>query len=435
MKYKNLRTLLLITLFFFLPNLLKAQGLDLFDEQRVVLWEIQDLNELRLSSGLKAITEQAFEEAFIGSQLFASHKIDIATVKAQAKARPGGYNLKNLCAVIGDKADYILNPSFKLTSTSLRSDDKQLIFAASLIRVASASEVVSDDIRINLSSEENVRGGIIQLIRKLLGEKSSTGDTSSQQPQGNYGYSNGYGQQQPIYQQRSQNYTETVEGINMQMVYVEGGSFIMGATEEQSGDADSDESPSHRVTLDSYYIGAFEVTQAQWRAIMGNNPSYFTGDNNPVEKVSWHDAQAFCQELSNLTGRTYMLPTEAQWEYAARGGNKSRKNKYSGSFAIDVVAWYTSNSGSKTHPVGGKRANELGLYDMSGNVWEWCNDWYGSYSSSPQTNPTGPSSGQYRVVRGGSWGDDVSYCRVSSRGGSTPSGVGNSGGFRVVCLP
>lgn len=193
MKYKNLRTLLLITLFFFLPNLLKAQGLDLFDEQRVILWEIQDLNELRLSSGLKAITEQAFEEAFIGSQLFASYKIDIATVKAQAKARPGGYNLKNLCAVIGNRADYILSPSFKLTSTSLRSDDKQLIFTASLIRVASASEVVSDDIRINLSSEENVRGGIKQLIRQLLGENISTqNQTSYQSGYNSNSYNNSY---------------------------------------------------------------------------------------------------------------------------------------------------------------------------------------------------------------------------------------------------
>lgn len=239
----------------------------------------------------------------------------------------------------------------------------------------------------------------------------------------------------PACQQRTQNYTETVEGINMQMIYVEGGSFTMGATEEQSGAAYYDESPTHRVTLDSYYIGACEVTQAQWRAVMGSNPSYFTGDNNPVERVSWNDAQVFCQELSNLTGKTYCLPTEAQWEYAARGGNKSRKNKYSGSFVIDVVAWYTSNSGGKTHPVGQKRANELGIYDMSGNVWEWCSDRFGSYSSTPQTNPTGPSSGSSRVLRGGSWCDNASYCRVSFRLSRTRSYFYYDIGFRVVCIP
>ena len=232
-------------------------------------------------------------------------------------------------------------------------------------------------------------------------------------------------------------YAETIKGLNLQMVYVEGGTFTMGATPEQGSDAESDEKPAHKVTLSSYYIGKFEVTQAQWRTIMGKNPSNFTGDNNPVEKVSWHEAQEFCQKLSSLTGKNYRLPTEAEWEYAARGGNKSKGYKYSGSNTIGDVAWYTSNSGSKTHPVGQKQPNELGIYDMSGNVYEWCSDWYSSsyYSSSPQTNPTGPTRGSRRVYRGGSWYNGAYYCRVSYRGNDYPGDRYNGMGFRIVCEP
>ena len=234
-----------------------------------------------------------------------------------------------------------------------------------------------------------------------------------------------------------QSYTENAScSLNMKMVYVEGGTFTMGATSEQGSDADSNEKPTHSVTLSSYYIAECEVTQAQWKAIMGNNPSSFTGDTNrPVETVSWEDAQDFCTKLSQKTGKTYVLPTEAQWEYAARGGNKSKGYKYSGSNTIGNVAWYTSNSSSATHPVKQKSANELGLYDMSGNVWEWCSDRYGDYSSSAQTNPTGPSSGSYRVLRGGSWYGNAGGCRVSGRGYNTPSIRYDFNGFRVVCLP
>ena len=230
-------------------------------------------------------------------------------------------------------------------------------------------------------------------------------------------------------------YTETVKGLNLQMVYVEGGTFTMGATPEQGSEAYDHEKPAHKVTLSSYYIGKFEVTQVQWRAIMGKNPSSFTGDNNPVERVSWNEAQEFCQKLSTLTGKKYRLPTEAEWEYAARGGNKSKGYKYSGSNTIGDVAWYSSNSGRKTHPVGQKQPNELGIYDMSGNLWEWCYDWKGSYSSSPQTNPTGPTSGSTRVFRGGSWEYTAKICRVAYRDGNFPGIRGSYLGLRVVCEP
>lgn len=166
--------------------------------------------------------------------------------------------------------------------------------------------------------------------------------------------------------------------------------------------------------------------------MMGNNPSNNKGNNSPVEKVSWNDVQEFITKLNQKTGANFRLPTEAEWEYAARGGNKSRGYKYSGSNNIGDVAWYIDNSGSKTHQVGTKAPNELGIYDMSGNVWEWCQDWYGSYSSGSQTNPTGSSSGSYRVIRGGSWRNNARGCRVSNRDSYTPVNRGSNLGFRLA---
>ena len=204
------------------------------------------------------------------------------------------------------------------------------------------------------------------------------------------------------------------------MVYVSGGTFTMGATSEQGSEADDYEKPTHSVTLSSFYLCKYEVTQALWRAVMGNNPSNFMGNNLPVENVSWNDCQTFIFRLNNLTGKNFRFPTEAEWEYAARGGNRSRGYKYSGSNVLSDVAWYYDNSGGKTHPVGSKSPNELGLYDMSGNVWEWCTDWYGTYSSSAQTNPTGPLSGFFLVCRGGSWLCGAWSCRSSGRGNDSP---------------
>ena len=211
-----------------------------------------------------------------------------------------------------------------------------------------------------------------------------------------------------------QNGTLRVGNVSYKMVYVQGGTFIMGATSEQGGDAWDEEKPAHQVTLSSYSIGQTEVTQALWEAVMGNNPSFFKGDNLPVERVSWDDCQEFVRKLNRLTGKNFRLPTEAEWEYAARGGSKSRGYKYSGSNTLGNVAWYDDNSGSTTHPVGTKSSNELNLYDMSGNVYEWCNDWYGDYSGAPQANPTGPNGGKYHVERGGSCFVIAKGCRVSN---------------------
>ena len=228
-----------------------------------------------------------------------------------------------------------------------------------------------------------------------------------------------------------QNLTIRVGDVNFVMVKVSGGTFTMGATSEMQKPHD-DEKPTHQVTLSSYYIGETEVTQALWKAVMGSNPSYFKGDNLPVEMVSWNDCQTFISKLNALTGKRFRLPTEAEWEFAARGGNQSRHTQYSGSSRIDDVAWYDGNSGEKTHPVKTKQPNELGIYDMTGNVYEWCQDWIGSYSSYAQTNPTGAGSGSYRVRRGGCWYYFPRDCRSSSRGGIMPGGSRNDLGLRLV---
>ena len=231
--------------------------------------------------------------------------------------------------------------------------------------------------------------------------------------------------------------TIPVNGVSFNMIKVEGGTFQMG------GDGEYDGKPVHQVTLtNDYYIGETEVTQELWTAVMGSNPSSFRSSNQlPVEEVSWNDCQRFITKLNALTGRTFRLPTEAEWEFAARGGNASQGYTLSGSNNIDDVAWYWYNipsqssgtTGYGTQLVATKAPNELGIYDMSGNVWEWCQDWDGDYSSSAQTNPTGPTSGSNRVFRGGSWGSgDGAYCRVASRDGNYASYSYHSLGLRLA---
>ncbi len=247
------------------------------------------------------------------------------------------------------------------------------------------------------------------------------------------------------------------DGVSLTMIRVEPGSFRMG-----SENGFSEEKPVHQVTLTKpYYLGETEVTQAQWRAVMGNNPSYFQGDDRPVENVSWNEAMAFCQKLNDEgkapRGWKFTLPTEAQWEFAARGGNRSRGYTYSGSNDVDDVAWYYGNSGRErlddlnvvateaydklqsnacqTHAVRQKGANELGFYDMSGNVLEWCLDWDGSYSSGAVTDPQGPDNGSFRVLRGGGWSDDARYCRSAYRDSLGPGGRISYLGFRLALVP
>lgn len=253
----------------------------------------------------------------------------------------------------------------------------------------------------------------------------------------------------PANNSQSNTRTFTVNGVSFKMVKVAGGSFLMGCTSEQY-DCDEDENNVRRVTLDEYYIATTEVTQALWEAVMGTNiyqqrnkhyndvswaRIYGEGDDYPICYVSWEEALEFCRRLSDETGMTFTLPTEAQWEYAARGGKNNSNTVFSGNNMIDIVCWYSANSNNETHPVGQKRPNALGLYDMSGNVWEWCKDWYSSYTSYDTNNPTGPSSGSFRVNRGGSWDDNASFCRVANRISSLPGERFYGTGFRVVLLP
>ncbi len=228
---------------------------------------------------------------------------------------------------------------------------------------------------------------------------------------------------------KREGYIETAFGLNLVMKPVEGGTFMMGSSKGLDR-----EKPPHTVTVGDFYMAAYPITQAQWQAVMGNNPSHFKGDDLPVETVSWHDAQDFLEKLSRQTGKAYRLPTEAEWEYAARGGKQRKGYQYAGSDNIEEVAWYSENSGKKTQPVGQKKPNELGLYDMSGNVWEWCNDWYDEnyYANSPQDNPRGAVLGSDRVLRGGSWFGNPQSCRVAYRDNYTPGPWINFIGFRLV---
>ena len=237
----------------------------------------------------------------------------------------------------------------------------------------------------------------------------------------------GYGEEPEP--QPGEGQTITVNGVSFQMIRVEGGTFQMGSTT-----GESDEKPVHEVRVNSFSIGQTEVTQELWEAVMGSNLSTWKGLKLPVEQVNWNDCQTFITKLNQLTGKSFRLPTEAEWEYAARGGSQSKGCTYSGSDAIDDVAWYTSNSGSKTHEVATKAPNELGIYDMSGNVWEWCQDWYSDsyYSSSPISNPTGPTTGSNRVIRGGYWGNSATYCRVANRSYNSPSYTNYFLGFRLA---
>ena len=227
-----------------------------------------------------------------------------------------------------------------------------------------------------------------------------------------------------------------VNGVKFNFCLVEGGTFSMGATPEQNIFAAFDEKPAIEVTLSDFYLAETPVTQELWQGVMNNNPSHFNGEKLPVERISWDECNEFIEKLNDMTGEFFRLPTEAEWEYAARGGNKSKKNKYSGSddISIDNAVWYKENSDSMSHPAKSKKPNEIGLYDMSGNISEWCSDWYfNSYSIGlSHTNPCGPSTGQTKVYRGGSWNDKAINCRVSKRNSMNPSYRNKQIGFRLA---
>jgi formylglycine-generating enzyme required for sulfatase activity len=233
-------------------------------------------------------------------------------------------------------------------------------------------------------------------------------------------------------EEANQRAAEMQKFLNPEMVSVRGGTFTMGCTSDNRSDCGDYEWPAHLVTLSDFQIGKYEVTQGQWEAVMGNNPNTFSGcPSCPVEDVSWNEVQEFIRKLNALTGKRYRLPTEAEWEYAARGGNQSRGYKYSGSNDPGSVAWYEANSEKKIHPVGQKSPNELGIYDMSGNIMEWCEDQVDNYSRKNQTNPLVKSIGTSQIFRGGHYRFPDSWARVSFRHWNGPDD-GEFGGFRLA---
>jgi formylglycine-generating enzyme required for sulfatase activity len=220
-------------------------------------------------------------------------------------------------------------------------------------------------------------------------------------------------------------------GVELKMIKVNGGTFEMGAAKNQKTYAKEIESPVHKVKLNDYYIAETEVTQDLWVAVMGSNPSFLKKDNHPVEQVSWEDCVTFIEKLNQITGEKFRLPTEAEWEYAARGGHKSNGYVYAGSNDLDEVAWTERNSNGSTHKVKTKKPNELGLYDMNGNVWEWCYDWYAPYEAKETANPSGPANGEVKINRGGGW-TRAHRCWTSYRGRDNLKLRDYNLGFRLV---
>ena len=263
-------------------------------------------------------------------------------------------------------------------------------------------------------------------------ENSGDDNTGNDNTEGDDNTSDDNNEEKP-----SNNKVITVNGVSFTMVYVENGIFEMGAQSVNPSEPNYDseawerEGPVHLVTLSDYYIGETEVTQELWQAVMGNNPSHFVGGQKPVEQITWYDCKTFISRLNQLTGMKFRLPTEAEWEFAAKGGNESQGYKYSGSDNIDDVAWYSAD-GKKTRDVKTKSPNELGVYDMCGNVMEWCQDLFGDYSSAPQTNPKGSLSGTDNIVRGGCCLSNATYCRMTIRSFFNPGGMSYGIGFRLA---
>ena len=408
------------------------KGFGNVDDQikRVAITEVVD-SQGNVDPGLKLAVRSSITTGInLVENYQAFERVNISAMFKELDFQRTGYIKDDQIHKIGDMtgASYILIPELARLFS-----DENYVLTARIIDVVTGLVTESAETYIE-KNLESVQNGARELALKLLGV--SRGGSSSAAKILSISISSS-----------KSDYIESAYGINMEMVYVKGGEFLMGGTTEQGGDVESDEQVIRRVNVGDFYIGRFEVTQSQWESVMGTsvsqqrdkaNPQWSlrgTGPNNPMYYVSWEEASEFCRILSRKTGRSYRLPTEAEWEYAARGGQKSEGTKYSGSNIVDYAGWYGNSAGS-THPVGTKNPNELGIYDMSGNVWEWCRDWYaGAYDRSQTDNPTGPVSSSSRVLRGGSWHSTASFCRVSNRNGNPPGNRYYDSGFRVVCLP
>lgn len=406
----------------FVPTCLWAQT-----TKTVAILEVVD-KKSNVDDGVKLLVRGSLTYAISNMSGYeAFTRVDMKSIMdEQAFQRTGNVSdaqIKQLGKMTG--ASYVLVPEVA------KFGDAYVTITAQILDVESAGVKASADPQISSIDPVKMREACIQIARTLFKKAENTSRaqytaTSTIPSQG-------------------QRFTETVNGINLRMVYVEGGTFTMGCTGDQGDDCNNDEMPNRMTTVNSFYIGILEVTQSQWEKIMGTSihkqrdkastefPLRGVGYDYPMYYVSWGEAKEFCARLSRLTGKKYSLPTEAEWEYAARGGNKADGTKYSGTSNIYEVAWYNGNSGGSTHPCGTKTPNALGIYDMSGNVYEWCEDWYGPYLNYDTNNPKGASTGSYRVLRGGGWSSDTKSCRISYRNKSYPDRQSsNPYGFRVV---
>ena len=298
-----------------------------------------------------------------------------------------------------------------------------------LVDVVTSKTASSATAGSNLADINEMLRAARELARVLMGGKGEAPEAQS----GAAIQSAVYADAKPVSRADGADFRD--DKIGVEMVFVKGGSFVMGCTPEQESCWDN-EKPTHRVTLTSYYVGKYPVTQKQWQSVMGTNPSGVKGDGLPVHNVTWAEVQEFVSKVKKMTGRKYRLPTEAEWEYAARGGAESKGYKYAGSGNVDEVAWYDKNC-KGVQKVGAKKPNELGIYDMSGNVYEWVNDLFGEYESRSQTDPPGPQSGSMRVTRGGPYFKGATYMRIAFRSEALPDDEAHSTttGFRLAMSP
>ena len=400
----------ILTVLLMLSALVVAQN-----TKKVAILETVD-KENKVSYGIKLQLRSSLTYAISSTAGYEGYdRVDMSSIMGEHNFQRTGYVSDAQIKKLGE----MTGATSILVAEAAIYDPTHIIITAKILNVETASVENSAPPQIAGTDPDAMQNACTQLAAKLLGTPGNSGNSTAIRPGG--------------VSQGAATLTFTVNGATFDMIKVEAGTFTMGCTSEQGGDCDGDESPYHRVTISNdYYIGKFEVTQELYQAVMGTNPSNWKAYDRPVQNVSWNDAMEFCAELSRMTGRKFTLPTEAEWEYAARGGKKSTNAKYSGSSSVANVAWYDGNSGSQTHPVGKLRPNELGIYDMSGNVWEWCLDWFGNYSSASQTDPMGPGSGSSRVNRGGSLQSSAKGCRVSNRSSDTPGDRYYYLGFRVV---
>lgn len=433
---KKIILLSLLCVAMLLPSITSAQSM--FDKNKIIVWKVIDETR-KIDESAELEYRTSIIQALQGSENYEVFECSLDDIENYIKTKRWQSTPPNRIKAVRalyPEVNFILVPSIMKKSDGQNS--KTIITL--LVKLYDVIEKFNQE-RANtvdtVADLQAMPGACAKLLSGLLEEEITAPELPSQE----YTPLPGQVNEGPF-----DGYMEEVKGLNIRMIRVEGGIFTMGATSEQGEDAQDDERPAHDVEISEFYISECEITQAQWSAIMGKtikqqrdqaNPNegiFGEGPQYPIYYVTYYEALEFCQKLSNMTGRTYLLPTEAQWEYAARGGKYRSKYKYSGFNQLGMVGWYRSNSNNGAHQVGQLRENALGIKDMCGNVWEWCLDYQRSYTHDFVKDPI-RSDGKYPVMRGGSWGKSASECRVSYRMNADPNRRDKYIGFRIVCIP